>query len=640
MRLDLELQWRDLAVATWGDIDPDLTWATWTHRPLNVEIDGNLRWWANHTLRIDDTVDDHSDLAIDILDGSADWTTTFGTQSWGEIDPALTWDDLPDAVRPQRGMHIRILDQGDVAFAGWIDKVTTRQIGASDLLHSLRASDHSYLAEKRIIAAVWENITAGALARDVVDRILTDEGITYTAASIDDGPTVRRWAATYQQCAQVLDDLADQANFVWYIDHDRVLHFHARDRFEAPWTVTWPDLGANPRLSRGNDSYRNRQWMVGGKDTTAPLTERFPGDGERQTFNVAFPVRRQPTVTVNGASQTVGVRGIDDDSDKQWFFSHESTEISQNDTAAKLTSADLLEVVYEGVFEFVARQTDAVARDDRGEVEGGRTSGLVEKVTSGEFSSRSEAFEQGARKLDKYARSALTLEIDTLRAGLKAGQIADVDLPALQLHGDMLITRVSADHRNDGNLRYRATLVDGPHEASWRRLFRELAQPDTSQVLENISEDETVTLLKQFSKDWTWAENPNMLRRLTAGDGAKADGSYTATFRDRDRIRFVEWTDLAGTTVLGRRQLIDRQGLDTHEVTSTAYLSAAQGSDGGVGELRWYGGHRATLTQGSGVLVAVEVVNESKTEAEAWQVERVDRANDTWDDDRAAALGS
>lgn len=748
---------------TWDDLDADLTWAGWTTTPtVGARIGGVWRRVKTGSLRVTDTVDDHSDLSVDVFDAVAD----------GQLQ-----------VAPARGEPAEVVYGDTLLFAGWIDDVSSRYLAADGtVMHTLRVSDHSYLAEKRIVAQVWEDLDAGDIVRWIVDEILAEEGvapgtpdwdlwhdgsgivfvddsagdaevtvdddhirletalegesaglaramsdapqdltdvdvlfidweashigvdsvvrfaigssspgfgdgvasIARTAdfgrrvdqldvsdqtgdhhlwvqildldademstvkvyglgasfeSTIDAGPQVRRWVATYDQCAEVIDELADQANYVWYIDPDRVLHFHARDKFDAPWTVTGSDVqfqGAS--LRRGNDAYRNQQWVVGGKDTTEPITEEFAGDGERRTFNVGFPIRRAPTVELNGSPQTVGVRGIDEDSSADWLFAHQSTELTQNRDNDKLTSTDLLEVTYKGVFEFVSRQDDEDALQDRRETEGGSTSGLVEKVVAdGTIESRDEAFDLGARKLTKYGRPSTTLTVSTLRDGLRAGHLADVDLPALGVAGDMLVTRVEAREVAPGVLRWTATLVDGPHEASWRRLFRQLARPQTDQVLDNISEDETVTVLLQFSKDWSFAENPNMLRRLQADGSVQADGTFTATFRDDDRISYVEWTDLSGN-VLGRSQLLQRAGLTTHEVTTVGYLSAEDGADGGVGELRWYGGHRATLEQGSGVLVATEVLDETKTTAEAWQLERVDEADDDWDTDRSSML--
>jgi len=82
-------------------------------------------------------------------------------------------------------------------------------------------------------------------------------------------------------------------------------------------------------------------------ELTAERTERFAGDGQRQTFTVEFPIANKPKITVNGFVKTVGISSLDDGND--WYWSKGSNEVSQDLLYPAITTDGTVAKVADGV---------------------------------------------------------------------------------------------------------------------------------------------------------------------------------------------------------------------------------------------------------------------------------------------------
>ena len=63
------------------------------------------------------------------------------------------------------------------------------------------------------------------LLRTMVDEVLAEEGITYTEDSIMPGYNLQGISFNYKKCSEILDQLAEIAGYVWFVDYEGVLHF-------------------------------------------------------------------------------------------------------------------------------------------------------------------------------------------------------------------------------------------------------------------------------------------------------------------------------------------------------------------------------------------------------------------------------
>jgi len=256
------------------------------------------------------------------------------------------------------------------------------------------------------------------------------------------------------------------------------------------------------RLNRGQ--YRNRQYIRAGHDLTLPLTESFTGDGERQTFNVSFPVGEEPTITVNGVPKVVGIGVVEEgDASVEWFWNKDTNEVSQRSTLTPLTASDILVVVYRGLYPILVQAQADDEITSRQAIEGG--SGLYEAIEDyGDVDSADLAFDTALAKLhrDGYIRRSITLETD--QHGLASGQVLEIVLPKYGLDGLFLVQSVTAVEGGRNTLLYTATLLDGDAVGGWLAFYQRLMSARRASAV--ARENEVLLLLR------------NVRDRLALGD--------------------------------------------------------------------------------------------------------------------------
>src|SRR5258708_6458255 len=214
-------------------------------------------------------------------------------------------------------------DIGFPLFAGVVGRArgTAPAAISSQLDHDLICMDWHYLADKKVFASSYVNVTCGAVVTDIIAQKLAAEGIF--AANVQAGPPLTSWVIDYKTCAGALDDLAKMAGFYWYIYRNKGLHFSVPGTTLAPFTLYRTQaLDDTGQVEDTSPLYRNAQYVLGGRDVTAPQTETHKGDGSTRVFNTSFPIHQVPTdIHIDaGATQTIGILGVDVSGTKQWYW--------------------------------------------------------------------------------------------------------------------------------------------------------------------------------------------------------------------------------------------------------------------------------------------------------------------------------
>lgn len=412
-----------------------------------VYISGDIVYVVGSSVKVDDRIFERSTADFDVL--------------------------TDEHVRFSKGQRVTIKDDDNVAtlFDGYIEQTSEEWISdeygsGANLKHAVVCVDHHYLADKRIIARSYINKSAGDIVKDIVNGFLGNAPILGDNLVIVDGVPVQRGEGVtigqveqgqifaevvfnYISVASALDSMADKCNFWWTIDSNKRIYFAARRALVAPFAITSAgtvsDTAGNSgvKVSNANSQYRNRQYIKGGRDITDPQTEIQAGDGNKRAYALGFPVYAIPTIEVKigaGAytAQTVGFGGIDDAShSKQWYWNKNERVIFQDQNLTPLTSSDRIRVTYQGLFDMVLisySQGEVVLRQI---AEGGDTSGYVEDVADyTNILGRANAFQTAAGLLQTYGVIGRTVTFETLKDGLKPGQLITVNFPEHDLSGD------------------------------------------------------------------------------------------------------------------------------------------------------------------------------------------------------------
>lgn len=567
-----------------------------------VKINGVPVKFVNESIMIEDTVGERS-------------TASF-----------VVWDET-GSRHYQKGEPYQIYDNdGDLIISGVIEDSREQACGPVEpgILHEITGTDNHYFADKRIVAKSYTNLTAGAIVHELIQSYLSKEGIS--CGEIQDGPVVTESVFNYIPVTDCLDSLAEKAGFWWNIDSQKQLYFVARQTYVAPWEVNSIDVLDEPEVTQGNPQYRNKQYVIGGKDVTDTLTEIMVGDGQTRSFTVGFSIAQEPAIVIQRGLEVVGIpsSGIGikgKDQGKQWYWSKGDPVVVQDDNESVLGASDQVRITYRGEFPMVAIYAYAPEVNRLRTLEGDGT-GLVENVENEETNSKKAALQSATSKIQQYAVDGRKLEFRTDRKGLKPGQLITVNLPKYGLNRiEMLIQTVQIQD-DVTRLIYDITAIEGPADESWAKFFYNLVTTKQQVIRENISEDEILVILEQYSKTWLPGDGNNIFRTCyPAGDLCPGSDLYPQ-FGMGDRIKYVVLLDSMNKEI-GRYGPIQQTGCDTNNISSTFYILPNQAT-GSIVKLAWYGGTSASLYPGSGVKVAEVDYVHNKTSMESIQIERTD----------------
>ena len=364
-------------------------------------------------------------------------------------------------------------------FAGTIDVVDekwpTMDITSPFKEIRIRGIDNNALASRFLVARRYPaGSLPGEIAEDIRDRYLSSEGVT--AGNIENGEiTLGQVDFNFESVADALNELAELVGFIWFIDHDRKLYFQARDTTSASFGYSDTSLPIRSlKRKQSRQGYRNRQYLRAGRDIQLNAnTEDFIGDGERRSFTVGLPVGEEPTVTVDGASQTIGVNGIA--SGKDWYWQKGSNTLEQDKDGDVLATDEILRVVYRGLLAIIVQADDSTQQEERAGIEGG--SGIYERIEDDEkLESGDFALSRASGMLERYGAIKEIVSISTDAGALRAGQVQTIELTREGLAGEYLIQSLSAVDRGDGELRYNYKCVDGAQFGGWVDFFTKLAR--------------------------------------------------------------------------------------------------------------------------------------------------------------------
>jgi len=417
---------------------------------------------------------------------------------------SFTVTDIAGSSHYRKGMAVQITD-GAAVYGGVVNDATESHISnlSSGLFHDVNCVDYKYYATKRVAAESYIDTAADVIFDDLITKYLSDEGIT--PGLVESAPSIHSTIINYAYLSDAFDELAQMANFVWGILPDKTAEFHEQFSKPAPFDADNSIARyGSVSVKHGNDQYRNRQYIRGGINTTDPQTESRTGDAQTTSWSMGYPLAKVPTITVDGVSKTVGIKGVD--SGKDFYWSKGDNTITQDASATPLAKGSVLSVTYQGQYNVIVLSEDPGAIADRKTVEGGGT-GYVDDIQDQPNTADSQSgFQTAAALLKQYATVGRTLKYRTRSAGLRSGMVQTATFPQHGLDGvQMLIQEV--DTSDDGTiLWYDVTAVESPVQSAWKSLSKGLARPTVWVDKVNVGEQQTLSVLAPISEIWIWTE--------------------------------------------------------------------------------------------------------------------------------------
>jgi hypothetical protein len=265
---------------------------------------------------------------------------------------------------PVEGQSLRVVEQpgNNVIFGGVVQVVGLNGVRIKDgytRRFKVSGMDYRWLAERRNAGEhSWQGQYAGQIFREIVEESLGGDGIDLTEVLPTAGPLIKEFKLDFPSVAQALDRLVELwPGSAWWFDYDKKARFEEIDLNTPTWLVDSndPPVYINSlEVERTRESYANAVIVRLAKYETEQLTaiySRFGDsqqpDGTRRDWNLPWPLSRPPVITVDGVTQSVGVKNLD--VGVQWFWEQGSNVISQNPTQPVLTNLKVLQVLFVGL---------------------------------------------------------------------------------------------------------------------------------------------------------------------------------------------------------------------------------------------------------------------------------------------------
>jgi hypothetical protein len=385
---------------------------------------------------------------------------------------------------PRVGYVVEMYNGTVILFSGTIENVVKTTDGESGIIRcAITAVDYNQLCDRYLVTKVYVGWTLGAIVRDIVTTKLAVNGVS--SGGVEEGPTIEKAVFNYKTVNECFNGLADLTGYVWWIDYGKVLNFVSRSSRVAPVDVTG---GVNAHVQNftaesTRQAYRNTQYVPISHNLTDARTECFLGDGQNQTFTLAYPVGQRPesvfiwVPNVSLQAQTIGVRGKDTGKDFYWAI--DTQEISQDETASPLTPLEVLKVTYRGTYPSVLKQTLPSEIASIQSMEGG--DGVYEAIdadTAIETAAAGNEYALGL--LRKYGDFPDKVSFTTSINGFQAGQVVTVNMPRFGVNDSYFITNVTLHDVSGMYLLYDVQAVSGEGFASWVEYYKKLAGVETA----------------------------------------------------------------------------------------------------------------------------------------------------------------
>ena len=474
------------------------------------------------TLAIEDQWGERSDLRVQV----DDFEREFSFQNFNHVTLDRTEDAEP-TIREFEGFiqdaSVKVVQLADPDQVGWIWTVD--------------CFDNIYRADKRLVVRGYQDMTAGEIARSLVDGTgpggphpdpLGQEGVVVGDIDEEFGPTYPNVAVNYAKVSKLLDALASSAQGIWNINELRELNFHPYDTVPGQAPDLDEVLTPAQVLSR-NPRYRNQQIVRGGHDQTSVQVEEFekPGSSDQATYVVSYPLALEPEITVNGVPQTVGIRGLDQ-TGFDWYWNKNSPILTADDPASILPN-QLIVVTYTGLYDALVRTSNPIEIDnqaDREDSANSGTTGLVEEIeVTADYDTISDAITIAGTLLIAWSQTSGEAKFSTDIPGLVPGQVIEIPLPAPTQGMDpdrftepdgtartvlteFTVRTVETFDLDGINLRYRVTAIKDAQVGTWRSFWSDTLDPfdEDQNLFLNTTEIDIIIIVESFAEDWTWGE--------------------------------------------------------------------------------------------------------------------------------------
>lgn len=402
--------------------------------------------------------------------------------------PTLTFRtaDTAGAYYPSAGEAVDVQYGSSYLFGGRVSEVTrSKRRNSLTLLETeVRAVGYAHAFERRLAGQYeWTDATFKAIVTDIVNNSLAGDLTDVTGVAT--GPTIDRFVVDFSTVREAFEALRGITGLELLVTGDNKLISREVGSNAAPFSITGTGSNITKITTRESlEDLCNAVYIRVADQIMDPASETFNGASPAsRSYNLNNRVYQAPTITVDGAAQTVGIQDVDT---AQWYWLEGSNEIRQDSGETILTGANELIVTYVGLVSGTVSAEDATSITAYGRYEkllsisGSRTLADAQTIADQYIATyKDPSIILNAETNDYTEPLVRTTEPgQTLTVGLSAG--------GYLASGDFLIRSVSLENIgwDSGPINWKAKIeaVQGPIVRSYVDVFRDLASGNGTAV--------------------------------------------------------------------------------------------------------------------------------------------------------------
>lgn len=406
------------------------------------------------------------------------------------------------------GTEVTLYEDTTYLWGGSVKQIHDYSPGAGIIHYDITAEDYNELVERCLVVKGFTNYTIEDMVNYLIDSFFTDYSIT--AGTIDADVIINAVPFSYIYGHSALNHLQDFGNYVWNIDKNKQLSFQqigysvsTTPINDAALTQTINDF----RRKRDLNNYRDRQYVKGKDRLSVQQYQKTPTptpNSSHREFFVKYKIGKEPMIEINTGSgwviQTVGLRGLDEGEENQWWWSYGDSQITHDENETVLTATDQIRVTYYGLIPLIVVAQDSDEVSSRGYYDAYKYNSKVENIR--------DAYKYAHQLLKKYANTADTLQYVMYSKVYEIGEQVPVSMSTLRsITETFLVKGCSWFPRSINAITYSYEILDSPNVGGWEDFFKNLIQAakisvETDEIVIYLKNyNETITLDGQYSID-------------------------------------------------------------------------------------------------------------------------------------------
>lgn len=149
------------------------------------------------------------------------------------------------------------------------------------------ANDYKVICSKQIVTGSFVNTKAGSIVKNLITNYLSKEGMV--EGIIQEGINITDFSFICNSIYEILDKLAEECGYIWFIDENKNLHFLAQTVIEKEYHLK--DMKYNNfKAVRTIRDYRNKQYV------------KYEADGYVKFVNVEDTLEISNRKTIEGGT--------------------------------------------------------------------------------------------------------------------------------------------------------------------------------------------------------------------------------------------------------------------------------------------------------------------------------------------------